>query len=459
MKKTMTLAVLLLLMSSLVLPPVQAGTQTAADRDHPLFSLSPYAGWGLWDKDLGVDNSFIFGGRAAIQPLRWLALEGTYGRSGTQLKLDDSDIDLDHYGVDLVALLRPSARVIPYVSAGWAQFDLKADGGEKVPVNGGEVALGLKAKMGGDNASYRALRVELRDVVTDLNEDFDNDGGWTHNLIMSAGLELAFGKSSKDSDGDGVFDKQDACPDTPLGAVVDEHGCPLDSDDDGVFDGLDQCEETPAGATVDTHGCPRDSDGDGVLDGLDACDNTPTGATVDSKGCPTDSDGDGVFDGLDRCPDTDANLQVDLEGCPIAVTEMEVQLLDTGSITTNNIVFATSSSDIDPASKEVLAEIGETLVRWPELRVEIGGHTDNTGSAAYNQRLSEQRAQSVLDYLLANFGEIQMDQYTVKGYGEEAPLADNATPEGRLANRRVEFKVLNTEELKRQIEKRRLLEK
>ena len=254
-------------------------------------------------------------------------------------------------------------------------------------------------------------------------------------------------------------DKEDACPDTPAGAVVDEFGCPVDSDGDGVFDGLDQCEDTPAGATVDAYGCPRDSDGDGVLDGLDACADTPAGATVNTRGCPSDSDGDGVFDGLDKCPGTDANLQVDVEGCPIAVTEVEVQLLDTGTITTNNIVFASGSSEIDPASKDILAEIGETLTRWPELRVEIGGHTDDTGRASFNQRLSEQRAQAVLDYLLAGFPGIQSAQYSVKGYGEEGPVADNATAEGRAANRRVEFKVLNTEELKRQIEKRRMLEK
>jgi OOP family OmpA-OmpF porin len=449
--------VLLLMMCTLAINPAQAEDNSGPDK--PLVSVSPYLGWGLWSQDLGVENSFVYGGRAALHPLHWLSLEGTYGRSDTELDGNGPNTDLEHYGVDLVAHLRSHSRVTPYVSVGWAQMDMKVAGGQKVPLNGGEAAIGLKALLAGDHATHTALRLELRDVMTDLNEDFGNDGDFTHNLIMTAGLEMGFGKSNKDTDGDGVRDKEDACPDTPAGAVIDEHGCPVDSDGDGVYDGLDQCEGTPAGATVDQYGCPSDSDRDGVLDGLDKCVDTPAGAKVDAHGCPLDSDGDGVYDGLDKCPDTDSKLQVDVEGCPIAVTEMEVQLLDTGSITTSSIVFETSSSEIAAASKDVLAEIGETLSRWPELRVEIGGYTDSSGSATYNQRLSEQRAQSVLEYLLANYPGITSTQYTVKGYGEENPLADNETAEGRAANRRVEFKVLNTEELKIQIEKRRLLER
>ena len=91
--------------------------------------------------------------------------------------------------------------------------------------------------------------------------------------------------------------------------------------------------------------------------------------------------------------------------------------------------------------------------------VEIGGYTDSTGRAKFNQSLSERRAQSVLDYLTGNFPAIQGSQYTVVGYGEANPVANNETVEGRAANRRVEFKVLNTAALKKEIEKRRLLEK
>jgi outer membrane protein OmpA-like peptidoglycan-associated protein len=120
----------------------------------------------------------------------------------------------------------------------------------------------------------------------------------------------------QDVDQDGVPDKDDACPNTPVGATVDSRGCSVDSDHDGVPDGLDKCPDTPAGATVDAVGCPADSDHDGVPDGLDKCPATPPGATVDALGCALDSDHDGVPDGLDKCPDTPAGATVDATGCP-----------------------------------------------------------------------------------------------------------------------------------------------
>ena len=295
--------------------------------------------------------------------------------------------------------------------------------------------------------------------MTDLQSGFVNDGASTHNLIVTAGLQFGFGRGSKDSDLDGVRDRDDLCPGTPTGATVDLDGCPSDSDGDGVLDGLDECADTPAGATIDRHGCPSDSDGDGVLDGLDQCPDTPAGATIDDSGCPSDSDGDGVLDGLDACPDTPSHLQVDPDGCPIAITATETELLDTGMIRTSMVTFESGSAELKPSSFDELNSIGETLINWPELRVEIGGHTDSQGGEALNQELSESRAQSVLDYMIASFPEINHDQYSVVGYGESLPVADNGTAEGRARNRRVEFKVLNAETIKRVIESQKLLER
>ena len=300
-----------------------------------------------------------------------------------------------------MAVSRPGANWAPYLLGGWAQLDHDADDvpGTEV-LNGAEFGLGVRKRLGGDNANFSALRLELRDVMSNLTPSFPNDDAVTHNLIATVGLQIGFGRSSRDSDGDGVRDRDDACPDTPSGATIDATGCPTDSDGDGVFDGIDQCAGTPAGATVDASGCPADSDGDGVFDGIDRCADTPAGALVDASGCPTDSDGDGVFDGIDQCADTPANLQVDAAGCPIAVTETEIQLLDTGVIATTNIAFASGSAQLDPAHSPILDEIAETMVRWPELKLGIVGHTDDTGSAASNQKLSEKRAQAVLDYVI-----------------------------------------------------------
>ena len=98
-----------------------------------------------------------------------------------------------------------------------------------------------------------------------------------------------------------------------------------------------------------------------------------------------------------------------------------------------------------------------TLSKWPQLKIEIGGHTDSRGSARFNQELSEKRAQSVLHYLLQKFPGLNADQYTTKGYGESSPLVPNDSQLNMAKNRRVEFKVLNKDVLKREVEKRRLL--
>jgi outer membrane protein OmpA-like peptidoglycan-associated protein len=164
-----------------------------------------------------------------------------------------------------------------------------------------------------------ALRLEARmayDHYVELSSA-------AYNGQANAGLSF-FPNSgpARDTDGDGVPDSKDRCPNTPHGAIVDANGCPRDSDHDGVYDGLDRCPNTPANTPVDANGCPRDTDGDGVPDNLDKCPNTPRGtpvypaSDVARAGCPVDTDGDGVPDNLDRCPNTPHGVPVDANGCP-----------------------------------------------------------------------------------------------------------------------------------------------
>jgi len=197
----------------------------------------------------------------------------------------------------------------------------------------------------------------------------------------------------------------------------------LDSDGDGVPDGMDRCPDTPRGVKVDPKGCPLDSDGDGVPDYMDRCPNTPKGAKVDNNGCPLDTDGDGVPDYLDQCPGTPKGATVNRLGC-WALTGV--------------VLFDTDKAAIKPEAFSLLDEVVKILQKNSDIVGEVQGHTDSTGSEAYNQRLSERRAKAVLDYLLSHG--IGPGRLTAKGYGELQAVASNDTEKGRRENRRVELK-------------------
>ncbi|CAN5718949.1 OmpA family protein [soil metagenome] len=244
-----------------------------------------------------------------------------------------------------------------------------------------------------------------------------------------------------DTDGDGVFDDADACPDTPAGDRVDAKGCPVprDADGDGVNDDADACPDTPAGAEVDAKGCPvpTDADGDGVNDDVDACPDTPAGEQVDAKGCPLpkDGDGDGVNDDADRCPSTPSGVEVDAEGCQVLFEPTRKTLILEG------VNFETGQSTITPESETILNGVAESLVANDTIRVQVTGHTDNTGGLALNRRLSRARAEAVRAYLVSRG--VAEDRLTVRGFGPDQPIASNRTAEGRAQNRRVELTRLN----------------
>jgi outer membrane protein OmpA-like peptidoglycan-associated protein len=279
--------------------------------------------------------------------------------------------------------------------------------------------------------------------------DQDGDGVWDgldQCFDTARGARVNPAGCPTDGDVDGVYDGLDQCPDTPPGVAVDATGCSSDADRDTVLDGVDQCPLTPYGAVVDGRGCPRDGDGDGVFDGLDECPTTPAGASVDARGCQTevvsvvkDSDGDGVTDDADRCPGTPAGSPVDRSGCVILFRE------ETGTPATplvlQGVNFTTGRSTITADSYGTLDAVAASLVANPAVRIEIAGHTDNTGSKAINLRLSQARAAAVRAYL-ARKG-VSPARMVARGYGEAHPVDANETPDGRAKNRRVELRRIN----------------
>ena len=243
----------------------------------------------------------------------------------------------------------------------------------------------------------------------------------------------------KDADQDGIGDTGDRCPRTPAGERADANGCSpsqKDDDKDGVMNVGDRCPDTPAGQQVDSTGCVpvvADQDNDGVPDRADQCPGSPAGAPVTPSGCPVrrDSDADGVHDGLDLCETTPKGEAVNENGCTILFQKQARTVILRG------VNFETGKATLTPEARDVLRDIASQLVDNPQYRVQISGHTDNTGRRATNLRLSIARARTVETFLEANG--VPRTQVASKGFGPDVPVAPNTTAAGRAQNRRVEL--------------------
>jgi OmpA-OmpF porin, OOP family len=250
-----------------------------------------------------------------------------------------------------------------------------------------------------------------------------------------------------DRDGDNILDLEDACPDVP-GVPTDNpatHGCPPpgDRDGDSILDPVDACPDVRGVASEDPklHGCPPpDRDGDKVIDAEDACPDEAGVRTDDPKtnGCPPpkDRDGDGILDEEDACPDLagPSNEDPKKNGCPVAhVDKGQIRIRE-------QVQFAYNSARILASSNFILEAVKNILASHPEIKkVQVQGHTDNKGAAAYNLNLSKRRAESVMKWLVDNG--IDKSRLEAKGFGKNQPIDTNDTEEGRANNRRVEFHI------------------
>ena len=288
------------------------------------------------------------------------------------------------------------------------------------------------------DATYKKSFADLADVPSHIQ--------------YFGGLSFKFG--GKDTDNDGIYDKDDACPE--VAGPKELKGCP-DTDGDGILDKDDDCVDVVG--LAEFKGCP-DTDGDGIADKDDAC--VDVAGLKEFQGCP-DTDGDGVTDKSDKCPivrgpkenagcpfpDTDGDSVLDKDdkcpdvkgtvannGCP-EISEEQVKMLNAYAKT---ILFNSGKSTFKQETFAVLQSITAILKQYPSSNFSIEGHTDSDGKDAANQKLSEDRAGAVKTYLIENG--ISASRLASTGFGESTPIDTNKTPAGKANNRRVEVKLV-----------------
>lgn len=365
-----------------------------------------------------------------------------FGEDGVALSPDDMD-DENYIGADLgvnyhlntlwdgMAWLDPYARV----NAG---YNWIAD--ESSLVAGG--GLGINFWLN-DNMALKVQSVYKNNFAEELE-----NANYFQNTI---GLTLGFGGA--DTDGDGIYDKYDACPE--VAGLEEFKGCP-DTDGDGIEDAKDDCPEVPG--LPEYNGC-ADTDGDGVSDNKDEC--VDVAGLKELAGCP-DADADGIADAKDGCPqvagpaanngcpwpDTDGDSVLDKDdqcvdvagtvannGCPEATEEVVKKLNDYAK----TILFDSGKASFKEQAYEALKAMNAIFKEYPTAKFDLGGHTDSAGGAKSNQLLSERRVNAVRDWFIANG--IGADRLTATGYGETTPIDTNRTRAGRANNRRVEVKL------------------
>jgi OOP family OmpA-OmpF porin len=361
-----------------------------------------------------VGSNFSFGVTGSINKITRYVLP----------RVNDADYvtvnpgDLNYYAVDGVInysmmnlikskVIDPSA----HIGGGYTWLGEEKRGGT---LNGGlGLTLWFTENVG---LSYRAT---YKHSFEDVREDMPS------HMQHFAGLTFKFG--GKDTDGDGIYDKDDACPE--VAGLKQFNGCP-DTDGDGITDASDACPDVAG--PVEFNGCP-DTDGDGTQDKNDKCIDVK--GPKENGGCPwPDRDGDKVLDKDDKCPDVKGTVANN--GCPEVSDEVIKQL----NAYAKTILFNSGKSTFQQQTYPVLQSIVAILKEYPSSNFSIEGHTDSDGKDAANQKLSEDRSGAVKNYLIENG--IASSRLSSVGFGEAKPIDTNKTKAGKANNRRVEVRLI-----------------
>ena len=395
-------------------------------------------------QDDSVDASTGFG-IPALGFSRYIAGGFSIGAQYSLNSLEINNSDADYSALEGFLKYNISENdIYPYLFAGYGlsnfQTDTNAEG--QFPSAGAG-----RTYFGGAGISFSIS--DNWNVNASTSYRSSSEKGSYNHLQHVVGFSYVFGAG--DTDKDGVSDKKDVCPEVP--GLKEFEGCP-DTDGDGIPDNKDSCPEEAGSAEL--NGCP-DADGDGIADKDDAC--PEAAGSAEMNGCP-DSDGDGVADNLDKCPkeageaandgcpedDRDGDGIPDKDdvcpdeagdaansGCP----ELPEKLIDFMKGENSTLLFVVNSSKVTDESSAKLKILTDLLGTYTKVNVVIEGHASSDGSMAYNQTLSEKRANSVKEALMA-MG-VDASRLETIGYGETRPVEDNSTAAGRTANRRVQL--------------------
>ncbi|TKG96309.1 OmpA family protein [Puteibacter caeruleilacunae] len=457
MRKILLLCFGLLLSSSLVI------AQNADNKWGLGIGTGPLQYKGEIGDQYNKTKDFTFGLEASL--IRYLSpsFEGLFnlgynklkesGGPGDMYNMNGSVITTNlgvHYKFNNGYIFKENSFIQPYLLLGAGMMfgstdGVSADNGSSYDDSNSafNLAYGFGTKLRFSETVSMFIEAQDRIVTSDdfdaATADSDNDKF----RKFSVGLIFTLGKA-KDSDQDGVIDRKDKCPGTPLGVKVDADGCPLDTDGDGIADYLDDCPDTPG--LEKFNGCP-DTDGDGIPDPKDKCPTVP--GLKELEGCPDgDDDKDGVLNLQDKCPNTPAGYKVDTDGCPIdtdkdGLVDEEDECPNEPGPKNNNgcplppsagpIYFKTDSYKLSAESIKILDEAVKILEDRSKLNVVISGHADERGSNDYNEKLSENRANAVQNYLVSK--NITEARISAEWHGETKPAMKGGDESAWAKNR------------------------
>jgi outer membrane protein OmpA-like peptidoglycan-associated protein len=442
------------------------------------FDFGAFGGWHFYTDDHGLGrrrddpttispaDAPVFGARLALAFNPWVSLEIEGMGSPTRTVSDETNLTVFGYRANLLVHLVDTHAFRPFLLAGYGGLTSVSNDDRVVQGDtDGFFHAGLGFKIGfGDRTGLRiegrvmapgAILGSVLPIGDELGyggPDFEilgglfiNFGEVTNRVIVKKEVTVV---TPQDPDGDGISGNADRCPDVAedRDGFQDEDGCPdADNDADGIPDPRDKCPMEPEDKDgfQDEDGCPDpDNDNDGVPDGRDKCptESEDKDGFQDDDGCPDpDNDNDGVPDARDKCPAEaeTKNQYQDEDGCPDEVPVAVKRF--TGII--EGINFKTNSAEILTGSYAILDRAVKVLQDYPDVNLEISGHTDSRGRPDYNRDLSQRRADAVKNYFVGRG--IKQERLTSIGYGLTRPIADNATATGRAKNRRTEFRLIN----------------